>query len=113
MLDFWSAICICHNLIVEGDAASGAFRYQGPSPDEVHILLPPAARCTISMSAGSKRSPAITSLSAVLLALCLIRSCTLLARPQARVQGASTASCDPRVSRTCQDLLELLNGPPQ
>lgn len=35
VLDFWSAICICHSLIVEGDAASGAFRYQGPSPDEV------------------------------------------------------------------------------
>ena len=43
MLDFWSAICICHNLIVEGDESSGAFRYQGPSPDEVRLsgaLLP-------------------------------------------------------------------------
>mmetsp|Transcript_7573 Transcript_7573/g.22355 ORF Transcript_7573/g.22355 Transcript_7573/m.22355 type:complete len:1298 (+) Transcript_7573:304-4197(+) len=40
VMDFWTAICVCHNLIVEGHDSTGEgdFRYQGPSPDEVALV---------------------------------------------------------------------------
>lgn len=37
VVDFWTNICICHNLIVEPDD-EGLLRYQGPSPDEVALV---------------------------------------------------------------------------
>jgi hypothetical protein len=99
VLDFWSAICICHNLIVEGDAESGAFRYQGPSPDEVLFAThqqrcqPPP--CLLSPIA----EPLLTSRSAVLRTLCVMRSCASLARPQPGLQCTGTASGDPRLTQ--------------
>lgn len=99
VLDFWSAICICHNLIVEGDAESGAFRYQGPSPDEV-LLTTHQQRCQPPPCLLSPiAEPLLTSRSAVLRTLCVMRSCAPLARPQAGVQGTGTASGDPRLTQ--------------
>lgn len=44
-VDFWTNICICHNLIIESDNSGDGNReddeemkYQGPSPDEVALV---------------------------------------------------------------------------
>lgn len=38
VVDFWSAICLCHSLIIETDRKTGEKVYQGPSPDEVALV---------------------------------------------------------------------------
>ena len=43
-MDFWTAICVCHNLIVEGDAVDGTFCYQVHNslfvPQIIYALVP-------------------------------------------------------------------------
>ncbi len=53
-LDFWVAVCACHNLIVETDDDDN-LRYQGPSPDEAR---PPAIQSRADrLGIGSSAAP--------------------------------------------------------
>ncbi|KAK9806980.1 hypothetical protein WJX72_009386 [[Myrmecia] bisecta] len=38
VLDFWTNVCLCHNLIVEKAPEGAKVLYQGPSPDEVALV---------------------------------------------------------------------------